>query len=158
MPNHVPAPDNPEKTCRCGRWNNKIHCPNCGYYTVIGLASKKEIVDGPDGKPVIVNCFRCRRCLHVFNETDWKVRCDAPRLETDTMTERRQRDHAAIKTRVAVEDARQTAEAKGASKAEASRIGIAYMFYRMGNTHMLGSDDWKMLNKYLDIPLPKTEV
>ena len=82
MPNYIPLC--PEDTCRCGRLNNRVHCPRCGVYSVYAFSRKRdEKITDPITKELrSVQVFECRRCRCVFNDIVWREACSAPHSVT----------------------------------------------------------------------------
>jgi hypothetical protein len=124
----------------------------------MGLASKRQVIEGPDGKDIVVNCFRCRRCLHIFNDMEWRIDCEAPPLETDTMRSRRERDFASQRVNQAVEDIKLIALERGATADEARQTGTAYMFYMTGKVAQLKPEWLELLRKFTDAKLDVEEI
>jgi len=91
-----------ETWCRCGKPAKRVHCPACGSLTVYGLPSRAEWKTLPGGTEIEVMSYRCRRCSHIFNDFEWMLQCEAPKLENKTMRERRLQDEAETKLAAAL--------------------------------------------------------
>lgn len=67
----------PQAVCiSCGR-QMKPHCPMCGSYRCYGLASRKDTVTRGDGRVDTLRVFRCIPCANIYNDDDWRLRCNA---------------------------------------------------------------------------------
>jgi phage terminase large subunit GpA-like protein len=67
-------------TCQCGRLAWKVHCPMCGSTDcyAFSISRRFDRVTRPNGQVMRLGCYRCRKCVHQFNDDDWKLRCVAP--------------------------------------------------------------------------------
>jgi predicted nucleic acid-binding Zn-ribbon protein len=50
---------------------------------------RQDIVTRPDNTKETLRVFRCTRCSNVFNDDDWRLRCNAPKegRRTKALTE-----------------------------------------------------------------------
>ena len=68
--------------CVCGRLSTKLHCSNCGSYVIRGVNKKNTRVDQVTLESTEYQCYRCRVCMTVFDDWEWRNECKAPPFET----------------------------------------------------------------------------